>query len=250
MKLRHIKKGKKAKATKRRQSRKRLGLPIKLAALLLCVMIAVLYVSSGYARVQEVNITGNKMVSTKRIENSITVDTTKYFLLTRVEKTREEVAHIGLIKDAKVTKTITGKVNIQVIEDKVVAYYKNKKGTFVMDESGQITKIDDQISIKHIEAYPQLVDFTDDKLLASFAEAYVSVPDIIKNCVSDIIYAPKPQDDLRIRLVMDDGKELVIRIDEMASSLKSSRFNYQAYMNEFDDYKIFSFEGDHIYMSK
>ncbi|MBO6047758.1 MAG: FtsQ-type POTRA domain-containing protein [Erysipelotrichaceae bacterium] len=256
MKLRRIKKGKKPSRKSMRRTHRRNGmLKLKRVAslgfVLLCVMILIVYASSDYSRVQEVNIKGNKLVNTYVISDHVSVQEHKsLFLMTRVERLEQELAAMPLIKSAKVTKTLKGQVNIDVNEDRIVAYYTIGDKCYLIDGSGETILLDQNLNIGKVEAYPRMVDFTNVKLIKQFSTAYVDVPDIIKSSVSDIIYAPKPKDELRIRLVMDNGKELIIRIDEMSKSLQPSRFNYQAYMAEFDDYKIFSFEGNHIYMSK
>lgn len=256
MKLRRIKKGKKPSRKSMRRTHRRKGMlklkrVVSLGFVLLCVMILIVYASSDYSRVQEVNIKGNKLVNTYVISDHISVKEHKsLFLMTRVERLEKELAAMPLIESAKVTKSLKGQVNINVKEDRIVAYYKIGDKCYLIDGSGETTLLDQNLNIGKVEAYPRMVDFTNVKLIKQFSTAYVDVPDIIKSSVSDIIYAPRPKDELRIRLVMDNGKELIIRIDEMAKSLKPSRFNYQAYMAEFDDYKIFSFEGNHIYMSK
>ena len=253
MKLRRIGKGKKVSRKKVRLTPQATKIKHILTAgfILMRVVLLIIYAASDYSKVQEVNITGNKLVNTHVISDAISVkEHESYFLLTRVDHLNQELSDVGLIKSAKVTKTLKGQVNIKVKEDKVVAYYTMGKNAYLIDDSGDITKVDKNLNVDNIKAYPRMVDFKDKKLITQFSKAYVTVPDIIKNSVSDIIYAPKPKDELRIRLVMDNGKELIIRIDEMAKSLQPSRFNYQAYMTEFDDYNIFSFEGNHIYMRK
>ena len=52
------------------------------------------------------------------------------------------------------------------------------------------------------------------------------------------------------RFILDDGKKLIVDIEDMKDTLSPSRFNYSAYMQSKRDICVFSFEGRNLYMTK
>ena len=71
-------------------------------------------------------------------------------------------------------------------------------------------------------------------------------PRQVVNQISDINYAPENLDDKRCEFIMDDGKILYLRYDDMAVQLKGD--NYALKMEEFPDYKYYDFVGKYVYV--
>ena len=91
------------------------------------------------------------------------------------------------------------------------------------------------------------ITFKDLQLLKEFAKEYVNIPEIVKNQTSDIIYDPQKADETRLKFIMDDGKILYLRIEDMADQL-NNRYDYVANKEAFKNKCVFSFEGNYVYM--
>lgn len=60
------------------------------------------------------------------------------------------------------------------------------------------------------------------KAVEELAGQYASVPVTIRNAVSDIVYYPKKGYDERVALILDDGKKLIVDIEDMKDTLSPS----------------------------
>ena len=97
-----------------------------------------------------------------------------------------------------------------------------------------------------MQSTPQITKFKDLQLLKEFAKEYVDIPEIIKSQTSDIIYNPQKSDETRLKFIMDDGKILYLRIEDMVEQL--NKFDYEANKEVYKDKCVFSFEGNYVYM--
>jgi len=223
---------------------------LRLIALILAIGLCAAYYVSDYSQVQYISVKGNEVVDTDDIKDALGITTKDKFLFVSTRKAQENVEALGMIKKAKVSRTIYGGIKVTVEEDSPVAYAVFKKKTYVVDSDGDVIAITNKDMIATLRHYPKISRFKSLKMIKKLARQYVKLPDIIKNAVSDILYDGSDADPNRVRLLMDNGKEIDVRIDSMADDLATSHFDYEAYVTEYDDYCVFSFEGNNLYMKK
>lgn len=231
----------------RRDKRKRkLKRKIKVVLILFVMLLIVGYFVSDISRVHDINITGLQEVSKDDIEKSISVHDGDIVLFVNTGKIEDEIAKMPFIKKVKVTKSLLGSVRIEVEEAQKVAYCVIDKKTYVIDELGNVSETDDKDLIASLQSTPQITKFKDLQLLKEFAKEYVDIPEIIKSQTSDIIYDPQKADETRLKFIMDDGKILYLRIEDMVEQL--NKFDYEANKEVYKDKCVFSFEGNYVYM--
>lgn len=201
---------------------------------------------SDYSKVQSIKVIGNEEVSEKEILKKISVSNKSIFLFVNTGKITEEVKKVPLIKKANVTRDFFGHIQIEVEEAEKIAYCIIGDITYVIDEVGNVAETADENIIRSLQYCPKISMFTDLKFLKSFAKEYAKIPQTIKNQASDIIHDRKEADETRIKFIMDNGKILYLRVEDMANQL--ANYDYEANMTAYSDKCIFSFEGGRVYM--
>lgn len=232
----------------KKNKKKKLRRRFKVLLILIFLVLIGSYFLSDYSKIQSIRIVGNDEVSTEDILEHISVNQQSVHLLVSSSKIEEEIKALPLIKKASVTKDFLGHMKIEIEEADKVAYCVIGKITYVIDELGNVVETDDQEIIQSLHSCPQLSGFKTLDFLNKFAKEYVRIPELIKNQTSDIIYDPKTSDESRLKFMMNNGKILYLRVEDMVDQL--SRFDYEAFMTAYSDRCEFSFEGEHVYMEK
>ena len=145
----------------------------------------------------------------------------------------------------KVTKDLFGHVKIKVVEADPIGQCTIDNILYVVDETGRVTKDEAGVLTTYVQRCPKLNGFDYDRF-AAFAKEFAKIPAQVVNQISDINYAPENLDDKRCEFIMDDGKILYLRYDDMAVQLKGD--NYALKMEEFPDYKYYDFVGKYVYV--
>lgn len=234
----------------RKRKKRRLKRWVKVLIVLLITVVIAAYIVSPISKVSEIIISGNSIVPTETIRNALSINENSYYLLTNSSDIKSEVEALPFVKSATVVKNAFGEITITVEEHSVMCYTTYNKNTYLGCSSGELVKLTKDLKVSQLKQYPLLSNFKEKKIMKTFVKDYKDVPTTIRANVSEIIYAPKKADNTRVRLMMNNGKELIVRMEDMGSVLSEKRFNYNAYMTEYSEYRTFSFEGDHIYIKK
>ena len=230
------------------KKKKKLKKRLKFFLYMILIVLIGAFFLSDYSKVKSIHIEGNKDIASNEILNSISIDKDTYFFLVNKDKIAEEVKAIGMIKKAVVHVDLVGNVTIDVEEAEKVAYCEMGSSTYVIDELGGVSLTEDQEVIKELHSTPCIMQFEDIELLKTFAKEYVNIPGFIKTQTSDILYEPKSNDTTRLKFIMDNGKILYLRIEDMVDQL--NRIDYEAFMTGYSDRCVFSFEGEYVYTEK
>lgn len=226
------------------KKKKKLKRRFKVIFVLFVLVLIGIFFISDYSKVQSIQVVGNEEVKTDDILKNISINKKSIFILVDTSKIEKEIKQVSLIKKANVSRDFFGNVKIEVEEAEKVAYSVINNVTYVIDEMGNVTETKDKQIIQSLQSCPQITKFKDLKLLKQFAKQYIDIPELIKNQTSDIVYDPKNMDETRLKFIMDNGKILYLRIEDMAKQLKS--LDYEANIAH-DDMCVFKFEGNNIY---
>ena len=237
--VKKILKSKKKKKMKRR---------FKLFLFLLILVLIGAYFVSDFSKVQSITVVGNEEVAAETILSHISVSKKSFFLFVNTSKIEKEVKEVSLIKKASVSRDFFGHIKIEIEEAEKIGYCVIEEVNYVIDELGNVAETQDENLIHSLQAFPQISGFPDLTFLKKFAKEYAQIPELIKNQTSDVIYSPKDSDESRLKFIMDNGKILYLRVEDMVDQL--SRFDYEANMTAHADKCEFSFEGKNVYMSK
>lgn len=229
---------------KQRKAKKRKKIMRKLLVLLVLGLIVAFFVSD-YSKVRSITISGNFLVSEDVIYESLSITEHRdFFFLVRSKNLKEKVEEIPLISSAEVSKDLFGHIEIKVTECEPLGYAKINNQTFVIDETGRVAKYEGEN-----ESYLQrgvLIKKMEESMLEEFGKEYAKIPTHVRNQVSDITYAPLNQDETRVEFYMDDGKVLILRIEDMADQLAGN--NYNLLIEKYPKYKTYDFQGKNCYI--
>lgn len=219
--------------------------------LISCIIIGliVVYFVSPVSKIQSIQVKGLVNLKADEVKVSIQKETSGYYLFTSTKNIENKLKKHALIKKCHVSKTITGGLRIEIQEAKPVAYAIFQNKTYVIDELAHVEEVSDVNFIKKLESTPRLMSFDSLEHIQTFADQYIQLPYILRNSISDVIFSPKAADPTSIRFVMDNGKQLIVRLNDISKVLSQKKFDYEAYMTEYSDACIFSFEGDSIYIT-
>ncbi len=230
------------------KKKKKLKRRIKILLFLIVFVCIGSYFLSDYSKVKSMTVTGCQEVKEEDILNHISVDKNSFYLFVNTSRLEDEIKEVPLVKKAQVSKDLLGHIKIEIVEADKVAYCIIDKKTYVIDELGNVVETNDQKIIQSLQATPRLSEFKDLKFLKTFAKEYVKLPELIKSQTSDIVYSPQVADETRMKFLMDDGKTLYLRVEDMVEQL--NKFDYEANKTVFKDQCVFKFEGKNVYMEK
>lgn len=198
---------------KNKRPNKKKKLKLKMNVLIkLLIIILICGGCFGYIRtlkIKNIIITGTTNIKDVEIIEAAEIKDYPPIYKLNINKIKEQIKTIPLIKDVKIKRNIWGKLTIEVNEDKVLFFYKyNNK---YITSSGQ--------SIKNNAEYygfPILINFTPDTVFEDFVNGLNKVDiDIIK-MINEIEYTPYKDsngnviDNNRFTLKMNDTNTVVI----------------------------------------
>ena len=231
--------------TKKRNRRKR---RLKILLFIIVVILIVAFFTSDYSRLKTITVSGNNRVERQEIIEATKIklheDSTFFCDMDEVVK---NVKKVSLIKEVRVTKNLFGDVKIKVVEADPIAQSTIDNVMYIVDETGRIVKDNQGKLAGYVQRCPILNNF-DYKCLKEFSLEFVKIPSEVINQVSDINYAPLPTDETRCEFIMDDGKILYLRYDDMAEQLRGNC--YSSLMEKYPDDKYYDFLGKYVYRSK
>lgn len=236
------------KTLKKRRHRK-VKRKIKILIVLIIACCIIYFLSSDYSRIQTINIEGLNLTSEEDVYNAISVDESSYYFLVNKDDVASEIEALPAVKSATVSIGLLGGMKIEVVEATAIAYAKIGDQYYEINDAGKIVEIDSDY-VQQLKLLPYVQSFTDTELLSEFAEQFKDVPSLMQNEISDIILSPQTADETRLKCITKEGRYIYVRIEDMATRLDDSQFNYELYKTHYSDKCVFSIEGNHVYMSE
>lgn len=232
----------------KKKKKKKLKRKVKILCFLLFLLMIAGYFVSDLSKVKSIKIIGNKEVSSKLIKEASSITKDSIYLFIDKDKSADNIKKLALVKKADISYDIFGNITIEIEESNKVAYATIENKTYVIDELGKVVETKDENIKETLKSCPKLVHFDSLDLLKQFAKEYANVPELIKTKTSDIIYSPQPSDETRVEYILDNGKKLIVRIENMADEL--TRFPFEAHMIQNPNACEFNFYGKNIYLTK
>lgn len=230
------------------KKKKRLKLKKKAKIFLFCLafVLIALYFISDLSRIRTISVEGNQTLSTQYIQKNLDAYKKDVIVFLNTNKVEKNVLKMPLIKNAKVSKNILGHLSVQVSECDILAYGQIKNKTYVIDAKGHVFLNTPDMGLGDIKKYVKISRFQSYDQLKKFAKEYAKIPENIHSSVSDIILSNSKTEPFRVRMIMDNGKVLVVRVSEMADVF--DRFDYQANNVVQKDVQTYVFMNGKLYM--
>lgn len=228
---------------KKKNKKRRLKRKVKITFVVVLIVGLLGYIASPFSKVQSVELVGENYLNEKEIKKASGITTSDFALFVFPNVVEKKLLKEPFVASCKVEKKFFHKVVITVTEQKVIGYIDNGKGLRIVDESGKIANINyDQLST--VQNRVSIQNFTDEKILETFALQLSKVPSSTLSLISEAIFSPvKPYDKERIQLNMTDGKKVFVRLDDMASELKY----YQEILSRQPNACVYDIYGNKVY---
>jgi cell division protein FtsQ len=192
------------------------------------MILTVVYFQSPLSKVSDIHINGNENVTTEElIELSKLSSGTSFWsvnkdqIITNINKHNE-------IKETTVTRKLPNSVVIEVKELKRVAYVVDTDGKYYpILENGQTL---DPTKLPSPTDAPILINWKNDSDIVGLASELKKLPESIANSISEIHHEPEESDPSNIRLLMNNGYEVIATIRDFATKM----LDYPTVLSELD----------------
>lgn len=183
------------------------GLIVILLSLYLLVML-IFYLYK--MPVKSVIIKGTTLTSDEEIYSALSLNDKTAIWPLSTKKAIKNLKKLDFISDAKIKKGITGKLTIEVTEEKVL-FYDDPTGKYVLSNMEKVK------ANKKVNGIPTLINFVQSDILENFVNAFKKQDDSIIKMISEIEYKPNKHEDItidneRFLLKMNDENSVYINI--------------------------------------
>ncbi len=224
--------------------KKRLKKSAKILLVSIALGLIILFFASPYSRIQEIQVIGNDYLDSQQVIDASGLSQEDFMIFTSKSQVEKKLKASGMIEDVKVTKGLFKGVNLEITEQRPIAYEWDDTTLGVVDKQGIYVTINAS-HLQRLIGLPRLVGFEHDERFNSFCTQFSSIKDSVRSMMSDITYAPEdPYDMERIRIDTNDGKIIYARIDEMLEGLKY----YHEIINSEPDGCIYDINGNKAYI--
>ena len=189
------------------QRRKKANRRLILLLFMFFILIAcVVYIQSPLSHVRLIKVAGNSLYSEEQLADVAGISKKDNVWKIQKGAAAEKIKKLPEIKDAEVKLILPNTVQINVKEHGWIGYLVKNGGFFPVLENGKILSENKKENLT--ENVPVLVGFEEGKALDELAEALGSLPEEIKNSISEIHYTPQKTDKFHVSLFMNDGFEV------------------------------------------
>ena len=192
-----------------KKRKRKLKLSRVFLALFLLFLVVFIVISLTKIKVKGFSIIGNTYYTDNEILDMTGLSKYPSFLLTNSYNVSSKVKDNKLIKKITIKKTLYGRFNVTVTENKILFYDSVSKKSVTADGS---------LVSYYYEYSPVLVnEVNNKKVYNKLIEKMVKVNDDILNNISEIKYEPNDIDKERFLLSMNDGNYVYVTMSKFSS---------------------------------
>lgn len=170
------------------------------------LIIVAQYFLSDISNVTKVYINGNYYLPSNYIQSISEVDTSSKYLFVVDYFTQNNIEKDPFIKSAKVSHIKHGMIQIDVEEEKMVAY-RMDDGFEILLGNGSYTKATDDL-VQIISSLPLVVGFLDENAIKTLADYLGDVDHNVIENISEIHRYEMSYDENMVRILMRDGNNI------------------------------------------
>lgn len=196
---------------------------IRLKGLLIVILFCYLLFSCFYyiyiSPIKNINIDGNYYLKDNYIIDYLDIDDISLIKLNS-KSIKEKLLNLDLISEVKIERNIFNKLNIKIIEEKILFYNWNTK-KLVLSNGKEIDNTNEYLGV------PSLINYVPNDIYEKLVEGLQKIEKETISLISEIEYSPsivneKVVDDTRFVFRMNDGNLVyinTINIEKMNSYL-------------------------------
>lgn len=192
----------KLKEQRRKRANRRLIILLFFFFLFVCGFI---YIQSPFSRVEELTIDGNYFASKEKIIKASKLTDKSIVLNLKKSSLENRILQVPEVKKVKIDMKFPNHVIIKVEEYRQIGFLYNEGQAKPLLENGHVTRITSEMTT---QPGPVLKNFDKNKPLQMTTKELKTMPDEIRQLISEIIYSPKNTDPYSIIAFMNDGNEV------------------------------------------
>ena len=179
-----------------------------LLLLLTILLFGCLIYSLSLIKPKSYLVYNNNYLTDEEVLNELKLDEKDSFLLVNGLSLKDYVKKSNLIKEVKISKTLSLNIKVKITEYKVL-YYDNKINKTILENGKEINYKNNNV--------PVLINEIGDKeVKKNFIKKLNKVDDTILSSVSEIIYSPNGIDKERFLFSMNDGNYVYVTISKLS----------------------------------
>lgn len=172
-----------------------------------------IYVQSPYSRVGEINVKGNKFLTSEKIRKESGLTEKTIVLNIRKSEIEKQLLQLPEVKKAIIQISFPNQINIEVKEYNQLAYKFTDGRAKLILENGHTS------NSQSTEPAPFLKKFDEKQPLNMIVKQLKAMPIEIRQSISEIVLSPKKTDPSSIVAYMNDGNEVRATIRTFAQKM-------------------------------
>lgn len=174
-------------------------------ALLVLILTLYLIIMAFYyclnLPIKNIDIKGNKVISDEEILNISSLNDSKYMFKVNSRNVIKRIKTLNIISDVKIKKTLSGKLEVIVTEQKVL-YYSVLDKSYILEDGTTMESLD-------IVGIPTLVNYVPSDIKDNLIKKMGSIKYDNLSLISEIEYSPNIKDNITI-----DGNRFLLRMND------------------------------------
>jgi cell division protein FtsQ len=202
-------------ARKKRANRR---LIFYLSIFFILIMI-IIYLQSPLSNVKIIEVNGNSMVPDEKIVEKGEITTKDNIWNIDFDEKENNINEIAEIKNVKIKRKLPNTVEIEVEEFIRVGYVKENSSFFPILENGYVLT-EQPLQIPNGDA-PILIGWEENTYLTEMTEELSQLHSELASLISEIHWIPSDANPYKVRLYMNDGREVLTSIRNFADKIRA-----------------------------
>ncbi|HLR73609.1 MAG TPA: cell division protein FtsQ/DivIB [Pseudogracilibacillus sp.] len=205
----------KLKEARKKKANRRLIIYLFIFFLLIAVIV---YLQSPLSHIKTINVNQNDVLSDEEIikESGLKINTNIWMY--KKGKTIKALETHPMIESATIHRSLPSTVEINIKEQKIIGFLKEKSAYHPVLKNGMIIREED---IPYKGEAPILQEFKDDDYLNHMASELDELPNDLFNLISQVSWKPTDKNKYNIELYMNDGFIVHSSMKDFAKKMKS-----------------------------
>lgn len=202
---------------RKRQVKKNNSKLFILIFLFFLLIAVVIFLNSSISKITNIEIVGLDLLTEEKLLEEIDIYSGKYYFLVDTESIRNELLQIDLVNNVEVIKHFPGSLSINIVEQKIIAYYKDTENNWIpVLENGSLYH--DSHNQEFIDK-PLITVWENKELLNDLALELIKVKPFILEKISEITLNSEEDELNRLLIYTREGYRIHVMIENLSENL-------------------------------
>lgn len=230
----------------KKKKKSRLKRRWRITVIILLLLGVVLWMNSDFSKVRSIQIQGNQLMNEALIKETLKIDEDSFIFSAWPSSLEKRLKNHSLIEEVHVKTIPFVGVKVTVKEAGIIAYMEQGSNYILVGTNGKTLTVEKEKYTSFVQNYILLRQFSLDDTFDQFTEALALIDEDVLYQISDIVFTPEKTDPTKLEFMMDDGKRLCLRIEDMVDELKS----YNQVISTYPNGCYYDFLGRKVYVKE